>query len=379
MTQRDYYEVLGIDKKESDPKKIKKAYRKLAKEYHPDHNKSEDAVEKFKEVQEAYEVLSDNSKKQAYDQYGHAGAQGFGGQYGGGSQGAGYGSGGYSGAQGFGGGGSFDMGDLGDIFGSFFSGGRGGFSGMGGSGGSRNSNNGEDLRYGIRLSFMDAMEGGEYKINVARNVACKDCDGTGSADKKLETCKVCNGQGRIRKVQNTILGGIQVVVECDNCHGTGKTSKNKCKTCKGSGIQEETKSVKINIPSGAYDGMVLRYRGSGSAGANGGTVGDLFIEISVDLHDKFSRRGNDIHTKVSIPVSMAVLGGTLEVDTVVGKVKLKIPSGTQSETILRIKGKGSPIVTREGQRGDHYVRIIVEIPKKVSKADKKLWEQLAQK
>jgi len=372
MSQRDYYEVLGLDKKESDTKKIKKAYRKLAKEYHPDHNKSDGAEKKFKEVQEAYEVLSDTSKKQAYDQYGHAGAQGFGGRYGG------AGAGGFGGAQGFGGNGSFDMGDLGDMFGSFFSGGQGGFSGMGGFGRSQTNNDGDDLRYGIKLDFMDAMEGGEYKINVARDIACKDCDGTGSADKKLETCKVCGGQGRVRKVQNTILGGIQVVAECDNCHGTGKTAKNKCKTCGGRGIQEETKSVKINIPSGAYDGMVLRYRGSGSAGKNGGTVGDLFIEISVEPHAKFSRRGNDIHTKVNIPVTMAVLGGTLNVDTVVGKVKLKISAGTQSETVLRIKGKGSPVVTHEGQRGDHYVRVIVEIPKKVSKSDKKIWEQLVQ-
>jgi molecular chaperone DnaJ len=362
MSQRDYYEVLGINK-ESDPKEIKKAYRKLAKEYHPDHNKSEDAETKFKEVQEAYEILSDDSKKRAYDQYGHAGAQGFGGQYGGGQ----------AGAQGFGGGAPFDMGDLGDIFGSFFGGG----GGMGGFGGGRSSNEGESLRYAIRLDFMEAMEGGEYKVNVDRDVACKDCDGTGSEDKELVTCDVCKGQGRVRKVQNTILGGIQVVAECDNCHGVGKEAKNKCKTCSGRGVQEETKAIKINIPAGAYDGMVLRYRGSGSAGANGGETGDLFIEISVDPHEEFSRRGNDIHAKEDISVSLAVLGGTIEVPTILGKVKLKIPNGTQSETIFRIKDKGVPVIGREGKRGDHYVRIIVNIPKKVSKEDKKLWEKLS--
>lgn len=368
MSQRDYYEVLGVEK-DADAREIKKAYRKLAKEYHPDHNKSEDAEAKFKEAQEAYEVLSDDSKRRAYDQYGHAGAQGFGGQYG-------NPGGGFSGFGGFGGDQPFDMGDLGDIFGSFFGGGAGGFSGFGGNSQGRDSK-GENLRYGIKLSFMDAMEGGEYKLNVKRKKKCDECNGTGSETGETETCQTCNGQGRVRKVQNTMLGQMAVVAECETCNGTGKEIKDKCKTCGGDGVQEEEKAVKINIPAGAYDGMTLRFRGSGSAGTNGAQSGDLFVNIIVEPHDEFERRGNDIHTILHIPVPNAVLGDTVSVETVVGEVKLKIPSGTQSETILRIKGKGAPIIGRENQRGDHYVRVVVDIPEKVSKKEKKLWEDLA--
>lgn len=365
MSQRDYYEVLGVSK-DADQKEIKKAYRNLAKEFHPDHNKSDDAESKFKEAQEAYEVLSDDSKRRAYDQYGHAGAQGFGGQYG--NTGGGFG--------GFGGGQPFDAGDLGDIFGSFFGGGgSGGFSGFG-RGGQTRDNRGENLRYGIKLSFMDAMEGGEYKLNVTRKKKCEECDGTGSESGKTETCKTCNGQGRVRKVQNTMLGQMAVVVECETCHGTGKEIKDKCKVCGGDGVQEEEKAVKINVPAGAYDGMTLRFRGSGSAGTNGGEVGDLFVEVMVEPHDEFERRGNDIHTILHLSVPKAVLGDTVAVETVVGEVKLKIPAGTQSETILRIKGKGAPIVGRENQRGDHYVRVIVDIPEKISKKERKIWEEL---
>lgn len=372
MSKRDYYDVLGVSK-DADEKTIKKAYRKLAKEYHPDHNAGEDAETKFKEVQEAYEVLSDDSKRRAYDQYGHAGASNFGAGYGDPGAGGGY----------YGQGNPFDAGGIEDILNQMFGGGMGGgfggfdFGGMGGSSRSRRGvdNSGSDLKYRIKLDFMDAMEGGEYTLSVERDAQCKKCEGTGSEDGKVEECSTCGGQGRVQRVQDTMLGRMSVVTECPDCHGEGKTIKNKCSECDGTGIVSEKKDAKINVPAGAYDGMVLRYRGSGSAGRNGGSVGDLYIEIAVEPHDEFERRGNDIHTKLHIPVVDAVLGETYKVDTVVGEVKLKIPAGTQSETILRIKGKGAPVVGREGDRGDHYVRVVVDIPKARGK-DKKVWEKL---
>lgn len=357
MSKRDYYEVLGVEKG-SDARTIKKAYRKAAKEFHPDHNKEDGADKKFQEAQEAYEVLSDDSKKRAYDQYGHAGASGFGGGYGDPNGGYGQGS-------------PFDMGGMEDILSQMFGGGMGGFGGQGGV----QNKAGADLRYRIKLNFMDAMEGGEYTLVVERDAQCKTCDASGSKDGKVDKCKTCGGQGRVQKVQNTMLGQMSVVVACPDCNGTGEHIKKKCKDCDGHGINQEKSDVKINVPAGAYDGMVLRYRGSGSAGRNGGSVGDLFIEVVVEPHDEFERRGNDIHTKLNIPVVDAVLGATHEVDTVMGDVKLKIPEGTQSETILRIKSKGSPVVGKDGQRGDHYVRVIVDIPK-VKGKDKKVWEGL---
>lgn len=362
MSKRDYYEVLGIAK-DSDAKQIKKAYRTLAKEHHPDRNGGKGSDEKFKEVQEAYEVLSDDSKRKAYDQFGHAGASSFG---------AGYGD----GANGFDGGTPFDMGDIGDILSQMFGGGGGGFDfgGFGPQGGQRG---GADLRYRVRLNFMEAMGGGEYTIKVDRDVTCEHCKGSGSEDGELEKCDTCEGRGRVQRVQNTMLGQMSVVAECPDCHGRGEKPKKECKECKGEGIQRESKDVKINVPAGAYDGMRLRFRGGGSTGKHGAATGDMFIEVSVEPHNTFERRGNDIHTIEHITVYSAVLGDELEVETVVGKVKLKIPTGTQSETILRIKGKGSPIVGKDGQSGDHYVRIIVDIPKRVSKKERQAWEQLS--
>ncbi|GAB4157676.1 MAG: molecular chaperone DnaJ [Candidatus Dojkabacteria bacterium] len=373
MSKRDYYEVLGIGK-EADAREIKKAYRKLAKEYHPDHNKSADAETKFKEVQEAYEVLSDESKRRAYDQFGHAGASGFSGGYG--DPGAGFG------------GAPFDMGDLGDIFSQFFGGGNS-FGGNGGgfgfdfgnfsgaNGRTRSSvQKGADLRYRIKLDFLEAMKGGEYSINVDRDISCEKCSGTGSKTGKLETCPTCGGQGRVQRVQNTLLGQMAVVTDCPECNGTGNIAKEKCPECRGRGLKQEKKEVKIKVPAGAYDGMVLRYTGSGSAGTNGGSTGDLYIEITVEPHEEFDRNGNDIHTKVHITAPMAVLGDTIMADTVHGVVKLKIPAGTQSETIFKIKDKGAPVIGKEGQFGDHYVRVIVELPRKLSKQEKKLWEEL---
>lgn len=356
MAKRDYYEVLGISKGASE-KEIKKAYRKLAKQYHPDVNKDADAPEKFKEVGEAYEVLSDSSKRSAYDQFGHAGTQGFG---------AG-GTGGFD----FGGGAPFDMGD---IFSTFFGGGFG--DNFGFSTGTRRQTRGNDLRYRIRLDFMEAMKGGEYQLEVDREVECEHCKGTGSETKKTKQCPTCKGQGRVQKVQQSILGNMAFVTECSECHGTGQIPEKECKVCHGRGTEVKTEKVKIKVPAGAYDGMVLRFRGSGNAGRSGLESGDLFVELEVEPHERFERRGNDIYTTEGVPVYTAVLGDTISVDTIDGKMKLRIPSGTQPGTIFRLREKGAVVIGREGARGDHYVRVNVDIPKKISGKEKKLWEQL---
>lgn len=357
MEKRDYYEVLGISKG-ADEKEIKKAYRKLAKKYHPDVNKEEDAEAKFKEVQEAYEVLSNSSKRSAYDQYGHAGTEGF-------NPGSGF-----QGAD-FGGGQPFDMGD---IFGQFFGGGMGGFDF--GQGRRRQSERGSDLRYKIRLDFMEAMEGGEFELNVDREVTCDKCDGTGSENKKVKKCDTCDGKGRVQRVQQSILGQMAFVTECDSCGGVGEMPEKECSKCRGRGVMPEEASVKVKVPPGAYDGMILRFRGSGSDGKSGLETGDLYIELEVEPHEEFERRENDIYAEQEIDVTTAVLGDTIDVDTVTGEVKLKIPAGTQPGTVFRIKGKGAPILGRYDDRGDHYVRVRVEIPKKLSRKERKLWEEL---
>lgn len=359
MEKRDYYEVLGISKSASE-KDIKKAYRKLAKQYHPDVNKESDAETKFKEVQEAYEVLSDSSKRSAYDQYGHAGTGGFSSN-----------GGGFSGFDFNNGGSPFDMGD---IFGSFFN---GGFGDFGFGGGSRQRDGrGSDLRYKVRLDFMESIKGGDFDIEVDRDIACTKCEGSGSDTGKTKTCETCKGQGKVQRVQQSILGQMAFVTECNTCNGSGKVPEKECSKCGGEGTVQSTQRVKVKIPKGAYDGMVLRFRGSGSAGKQSNESGDLYVELEVEPHDKFERREYDIYSDENISVKTAVLGDTVEVDTVDGKVKLKIPSGTQPGTIFRIKGKGTHILGNEDRRGDQYVRIIVDIPKKLSRHEKKLWEEM---
>ncbi|KKR05611.1 MAG: Chaperone protein DnaJ [candidate division WS6 bacterium GW2011_GWF2_39_15] len=360
MEKRDYYEVLGISKG-ADEKEIKKAYRKLAKQYHPDVNKEADAEQKFREVQEAYEVLSDTSKRSAYDQYGHAGTEGF-------NPGSGNG---FSG---------FDFGgspfDMGDIFGQFFGGNMGDFGFNMGGGSRQRDFRGNDLRYKIRLDFMEAINGGEYQINVDREVECEKCKGTGSDTGKTKTCPTCKGQGRVQKVQQSILGRMAFVTECDACNGSGQVPEKVCTKCDGNGVQRATEKVKIKIPKGAYDGMVLRFRGSGSAGRSGYETGDLFVELEVEPHEKFERRQNDIYSEEDISVKTAVLGGTVLIETVDGNVNLKIPAGTQPGTIFRVKDKGVHILGNESKRGDQYVRINVDIPKKLTKKERELWEKM---
>lgn len=362
MEKRDYYEVLGISK-DASKEEIKKAYRKLVKKYHPDVNKAPDAEEKFKEVQEAYEILSDDSKRSAYNQYGHAGTAGF-------DPGT---NGGFSGFNGYGEA-PFDMGD---IFGSFFGGNNFGFDfGVGGESRTR-EDRGADIRYKVSLSFLEAMKGGEFEIRIKRDIPCEHCNGTGSETKKTKRCSTCNGTGRVRSVRNTILGQMSVVGTCEKCHGTGEIPEEKCRVCGGVGIESEDKKMKIKIPAGAYDGMVLRFKGGGNSGRRNGSTGDLYIEIEVEPSKEFERRGSDIYSIEEIPVYVAVLGGNIEVNTIDGKVKLKIPQGTQPDTIFRIQGKGAPVLGREGRKGDHYVKVIVKIPSRLSRKEREMWEDLS--
>lgn len=357
MNKKDYYEVLGVSK-DSSGKEIKKAYRKLAQKYHPDSNKEDGAEAKFKEIRDAYEVLSDSSKKSAYDQFGHAGTEGF-------NPGTG------NGGAGFAGGAPFDMGDM---FSSFFNG--GGVGGFRNSGRQQRETRGADLRYRISLKFLEAMKGGEFELNIQKEAACDKCEGTGSEDKKVKTCDVCKGQGRVQKVQESFLGRMQFVAECDKCHGEGKVPEKECTQCHGRGTETKTEKMKIKVPAGAYDGMILRFRGGGSAGKGDIPSGELYIELEVLPHERFTRRGNDIYVIDEIDVYMATLGGELEVDTIHGELTLKIPQGTQPDTVFRLKDKGVPIVGREGQFGDQYVKVEVKIPKRLNKKDKKVWESL---
>lgn len=363
MDKRDYYEILGVSK-DSKKEDIKKAYRKLVKKYHPDVNKEDGAEEKFKEVQEAYEVLSDETKRKAYDQYGHAGTQGFDPRSGT--------NGGYEYSYG---GTPFDMGD---IFNTFFGGGNNfGFDFGFGQDTQKRDIGGEDIRYKMRFSFIEAMKGGEFSVRIKRNVKCSKCNGSGSDTGKRKTCDVCKGSGRERRMQNSFLGQVSVMVQCSKCHGIGSIPEKECSKCGGTGLESKSESTKIRIPAGAYDGMVLRFREGGNASL-GGNYGDLFIEVEVEPSGKFERRGNDLYSVESIPIHMAVLGGKIDIETIFENVKLKIPTGTQPGTIFRVKGKGAPILNRGNSRGDLYVRVDVEIPRRLSGEEKKLWEKLGE-
>lgn len=351
MAKRDYYEVLGLAKGASD-QDIKKAYRKMAKKYHPDVNSDEGAEDKFKEVNEAYEVLSDSQKKATYDQFGHAGLDGQG--------------------QGFGGGQGFsDFGGFEDIFGSFFGGGFGG----GQSRASTGPQKGNDRFMQMRVDFMDAVFGKTEEISLEVDEQCSECLGSGAKSKDdIETCETCHGNGRVVTQQRTAFGVFQSESVCPTCHGTGKTIKNKCPKCHGSGHEHKRIKLDIKIPAGIQSGQQIRISNKGEKGVNGGPNGDLYIEILVAPHKSFVRDGNDI--RISVPISNidAVLGTELDIPTVYGDVSLKIPSGTQSGTKFRLKGKG--VKSTRGYQGDQYVEVKVEIPKKLSKQEKELYAKL---
>lgn len=348
--KRDYYEVLGLSKDASEAD-IKKAYRKLAKEHHPDlHPDDKGAEARFKEVNEAYEVLSDADKKSKYDQFGHSGVD------------PNFGAGGFGG--GFGG---MDF-DLGDIFGSIFGGGFGGST-------SKNRNaprRGETIRAGIAISFEEAAFGCEKSVSVSRIERCDTCSGSGcEPGTTAETCSNCGGAGTVRTQQRTPFGVMQTSAECPRCSGRGKIILKPCKTCNGAGFVRRQKNISVSIPEGIDDGQTISLRGQGSAGLNGGPAGDLLINISVRAHPLFTREGTSVLYEMPITVGQAILGSEVEVPTLDGKVKYSIPEGTQSGTVFRLRGKGIPHLHGSG-RGDQYVTVTVNIPRNLTSEQKEL-------
>lgn len=358
--KRDYYEVLGVAKGASDDD-IKKAFRKKAKENHPDlHPGDKEAERRFKEINEAYEILSDPEKKSRYDQYGFAGVDP--------SYGAGQGGGTY---------GYSDFGDvdLGDIFSSFFGG------GFGGSTRAQNQNaprRGDSVRASVTITFEEAAFGVEKKIIVGRTETCPDCGGNGCEKGTTpEVCPDCRGTGAVRQQQRTPFGVMSTTTTCPRCGGKGKIIHQPCKKCHGVGAVRKNKTVSVNIPAGIDDGQTISLRGEGSAGVNGGPSGDLLITISIKPHEFFKREGTNVYLEYPISVTQAILGDEVEVPTLDGRVKYTIPEGTQSGTVFRLKGKGIPYL-RSGSRGDQYVTVNVSIPKNLTKEQREIVEKLAE-
>ena len=347
--KRDYYEVLGVQKGATDAE-IKKAYRKMAKENHPDlHPGDKDAEARFKEINEAYEILSDSEKKARYDQFGFAGVDP---SYGGGGYGGGFD-------------GSFDFGDLGDIFGSFFGGGFGG-GGRARSGPQR----GESLRTRLTITFEEAAFGCEKEVSIDRVEQCETCKGTGAAPgTSPETCPACGGSGQVQQRRQTPMGVFATTGPCPRCGGTGKIIASPCKDCGGSGQVRRRKTLKVTIPAGIDNGQIISLRGQGSAGKNGGPAGDLQIVITVQPHQLFRRDGADVYCNAPITFTQAVLGGELEIPTIDGKVKYDIPEGTQTGSTFRLKGKGIPNVNGRG-RGDQFVTVYIETPRNLNREQK---------
>ena len=358
--KRDYYEVLGIGKNATDAE-IKSAYRKLAKKYHPDLNPgNKEAEEKFKEVNEANDVLSDPQKRQRYDQFGFAGVD------------PNYAAANGGGAGGFGGG--FGGVDLGDIFGDIFGGGfGGGFSGFGGGSSTRAANaprKGHDIQASVILTFEEAAHGCSKKITINRQDTCPDCGGTGAAKgTSPETCPDCGGRGYVVTQQRTPFGVMQSQQPCSHCGGRGTIIRNPCKTCRGTGKTAARKSLEINIPAGIDDDQNIALRGQGDAGSNGGPAGDVIVHVTVKADPMFERDGYDVTIHVPITFSQAVLGDDVEVPTVDGRIVQHIPEGTQSGTKFRLRGQGIQYLNGRG-RGDQYVIVDVEIPKKLNRTQR---------
>lgn len=347
--KRDYYEVLGIQKGASEDE-IKKAYKKLARKYHPDMNPGDkEAEEKFKEVNEANEVLSDPEKKARYDQFGFAGVDP--------NYGAGAGGGAY--------GGGFDFGDLGDIFGSFFGGGFGGQR--------RNPNapqRGESIRASVSISFTEAAFGCEKSVTIERSEQCPTCKGSGCAPGTTpEICPDCHGSGTVQTRRQTPMGVFASNGPCRKCGGTGRLIHQPCSDCRGSGAVRKRRTIKVNIPAGIDHGQTISLRGQGGAGKNGGPAGDLLITVMVQPHEIFRRDGVDVFCEAPITFTQAVLGAELEIPTIDGKVKYSIPEGTQTGTVFRLKGKGIPVLNGRG-RGDQYVTVVIETPRSLNKEQK---------
>lgn len=349
MSKRDYYEVLGVDKNAS-VEDIKKAFRKAARQYHPDVNKAADAEEKFKEAKEAYDVLGDDQKRAAYDRYGHVDPN-----------------------QGMGGGGfnNADFGGFGDIFDMFF----------GGGGGQRRNPNapqrGNDLQYSMNIEFKEAVFGKETDITIPRTESCETCRGTGARPgTRPETCSVCKGTGQQEVIQNTAFGRIVNRRVCSACSGQGTIVKDRCTDCHGTGKIKKQRKIHVKIPAGVDDGAQLRVTGEGESGTKGGPPGDLYIVIRVKSHDFFEREGDDIYCEIPLTFAQAALGDEIEIPTLTEKVKLKIPPATQTGTYFRLKGKGVPRLRGYGQ-GDQHVKVVVVTPTNLTEEQRELLRQFS--
>ena len=360
MSKRDYYEILGVSK-DASADEIKKAFRKLAVKYHPDKEGGDET--KFKEANEAYEVLKDSQKRQRYDQFGHAGV-------GGASGGGGYGGNpfeGFSGSQGF----EFNFGDggLGDIFSQFFG---------GSQSGSQGPQRGRDVETTIQLSFEEAVFGVEKKIDITMEDECSHCKGsTAEPGYELKTCSTCHGAGQQTRVMNTMFGAIQQAVPCETCKGRGKVPEKTCTVCRGAGTERRKQTISLKVPAGVDDGATIRLRERGEATANG-PKGDLYVNLRVKAHKKFTREGDLILSEEHVDMVDAALGTEIEVDTVDGKVKMKVPSGTQSGTDFKLSNHGVPHLRSE-KRGAHIVSIIVDTPTKLSRRQQELLHEFSKK
>ncbi|WP_026902481.1 molecular chaperone DnaJ [Pedobacter glucosidilyticus] len=359
MSKRDYYDILGVSKGASADE-IKKAYRKLAIKYHPDKNPDDKAAEdKFKEAAEAYEVLSNPEKRQRYDQFGHAGAQGgFGGGYGGGGM---------------------NMEDIFSQFGDVFGGGNpfdSFFGGGGQSRGGRRVQRGSNLRIKVKLTLEEIANGVEKKVKVNKQVVCNTCDGTGAKDKSsFSTCKTCGGSGAVRRVTNTILGQMQTTSTCPTCNGEGSTISSKCNTCHGDGVTRGEETISINIPAGVSEGMQLSMSGKGNAAPRGGVPGDLIILIEEVPHETLKREGINIIYDLHVSFVDAALGTSVDIPTIDGKARIKLEPGTQGGKILRLKGKGIPEVNSY-HKGDQLIQVNIWTPKTINHEERELLEKL---
>ena len=363
MAKRDYYEVLGVDKNASADE-IKKAYRKLAVKYHPDKNPGDkEAEERFKEAAEAYSVLSDADKKAKYDQFGHAGVDGSAPDFSGG------------------------FGNLNDILNDLFGGGFGGFGGFGGGfGGSRGGQRqqkvyrGSDIRVRVKLTVEEIAKGVEREISIERSVPCKDCGGKGAKNASdIKTCSACNGTGQVQRVVNTFLGQTVTYSTCQQCGGEGKVISNPCRSCGGTGLVRKRETIKVKIPAGVEAGMQMNISGEGHAAKNNGVNGDLLVVIEEQEHPNLKREGNNLYCTKIVSLPDAILGGEVEVPGIDGSYKIKVEPGTQSGTVVRLRGRGLPTVNGYGGTGDLYVKIAVWIPKKLEKDDKAVIESLRNK
>lgn len=353
---RDYYEILGVART-ADKEEIKRAYRRLARKYHPDVNKEEGAEERFKEINLAYEVLSEPEVRARYDRFGEAGV-------GSAASGPGFG----------------DMGDMGfaDIFESFFSGFAGG--GVPGQQGRRRSGpvRGDDLRLDLKLDFREAIFGGEKEIRISHLETCGVCVGTGAKPgTRPRTCPTCNGAGQVRRATRTPFGSFTQVSVCPTCNGTGETIEDKCEACNGAGVKQETKKLKINVPPGVDNGTRLRVSSEGDAGAKGGPSGDLYVYLFVNEDAEFQRDNINILSEIKISYLQAILGCRLDVNTVDGPTELTIPSGTQPNTVIKLDSKGVPKLGNPAVRGDHLISVAIDIPTKLTAEERPLLEQLA--